>query len=121
MMFVFKGLRKRLTSLASKKVANNILHKWIPALVDHLHYVVSMTPSGQLRKEWWLTAVNHICDIHTHSFETFPECRHGQLPTCEIAEDGSRLVPGYLNPGEKRGLSSLVSEQSPSHCVWYLS
>ena len=36
----FQGLRKRVTALTNKKVANNILHKWIPALVDHLDYVV---------------------------------------------------------------------------------
>ena len=95
----FQGLRKRVTALANKKVANNILHKWIPALVDHLHYVVSQTPSGQLRKEWWMSAVNHICNIHTHEYETFPVCRHGELPTHEIAEDGTKLVPAYLNPG----------------------
>ena len=67
-------------------------------MIDHLYYVVTHTSPGQLRREWWSSSVRHICDQHTHQYELFPECRHGEQPVV-VDDDGHELQPAYIDPG----------------------
>ena len=95
---IVTGFRKRLAAIGQRKVANHILMKWVPAPVDHLHHVVSNSPPGQLRREWWMSGARHICNVHNHDFESFPECRHGPHEE-KYDKEGVKLVPAYLKPG----------------------
>ncbi|XP_067930909.1 uncharacterized protein [Watersipora subatra] len=104
-----KNLRKRLTTLANSKVAYRILLDWIPAVINHMYHVISHTQSGQLRKEWWCSTVNHICDIHVHTYETFPECQHEQAEDV-FDEEGNKLEVAYLDCQLHADLIQLFSD-----------
>ena len=85
---IYLGLRKKMKAIAVRKVANGVLHQWIPSIVDHLYHVVDHS-SGSHRVEWWKTCVNHICNIHTHDSAEVPSCKHGPL-------DDHKVVGGEM-------------------------
>lgn len=91
------GLRKKLLALASKKVAYNTLRLWVPAIIDHFYYVVKHTTGGQLRIDWWSSAINHVCNVHVHDSEVFPKCQHGELDERMIMSDGKEKKRLWLD------------------------
>ena len=97
--FKFVGIRKRVAKLAATKVSFLIIGRWIPAIVDHLFYVVQNSPSGDYRTQYWKSVANHITNIHKHSYSHFPECLHGDQSEPVFDEDGSPLVVAWVEAG----------------------
>ena len=107
MFQMLTGLRKRVSSLAAKRVAYQIAGKWIPAITSHLYHVIQHTEPGPYRIEWWKSCLNHICGIHEHSTDIFPKCLHGPDEE-KVNSKGETLVIGYLASGEYKYFAILL-------------
>ena len=99
MVIVFLGVRKRVAKVAARKVSFHIAGKWIPAIIDHLYYVVAHSEPGSLRQAWWKSVTNHIVGIHVHDYQEFPNCRHGPDKP-QYNDEGEELVVGYIEKGK---------------------
>jgi len=93
-------IKKRLATLAGRNVAFYLVGKWIPAIVDHLFYVVMNTNKVPLRVAWWNSLMNHIASIHVHETPEFPVCLHDAEPQMTIGDDGFEYIPAYIQKGD---------------------
>lgn len=84
------GLKRKLSDLAGKKVSYRPIGKWIPAIISHLYHVITNSdPHTELRREWWTSVVDHVCNIHTHpQNRVFKQCAHGHLDETIEDEEG---------------------------------
>lgn len=104
-------MQKKLAKLGNKRVAFRPVLKYIPALVNHLYHVVANTGLGQLRQDWWVSAANHVCGIHDHELETFPQCVHGEEDEETVDENGDTWQIKYIVPGIKHPIYICVALQ----------
>lgn len=92
------GLSKKLRKLAQRRVAFVQIGRWVPALSTHLYYTIEHSPQkSELRLDMWKSATNHICNIHSHESDVFPQCLHGELTT--KTEDGVTYERDWIDPG----------------------
>lgn len=98
---MFEGITKKMKGLSAKRVTYKQASKWVPAVVNHLYKVVQDSDYGSsLRRYWWKSAANHICNIHDHEYEDFPACLHGPLEEERVDDDGKTYVRDWIDPGE---------------------
>ena len=77
---------------------NHVVGRWIPAIINHLYHVIGNTePNTVLRKEWWMSVFNHICDVHQHPEHTlFKACAHGTVQDI-VDDDGEVWTRQWLD------------------------
>lgn len=96
----FAGVKKRLCELG-KTSAFRKINNWVQSICNHLHWVVNTTePHSDLRREKWLSVVNHLQNIHVHpELSHFKKCEHGEIEdTYEL--EGQQIVVNYMNKGK---------------------
>lgn len=87
------GLQKALDTVAKEKDCED-LKLWRPAIINHLYWTASSTPNGDSDKmeAKWQSMLNHVQDIHEHSYPSFPQCAHPPL-------EGEGRDKQWLEPG----------------------
>lgn len=95
------GLKKKLGELAGKRVANRVLGRWITAIINHLYEVVTHTdPHSELRREWWTSVTDHICNIHEYPENSvYKKCLHRPLDV--IVKDGEEYTREWIDKGKQ--------------------
>ncbi|XP_064472535.1 uncharacterized protein LOC135387046 [Ornithodoros turicata] len=76
---VVKGVKKKLLAL-SRSTKHQVVQLWIESLTRHAHWCPRTSgDDGDLCLAKWMSAVNHIVDIHEHDKPLYPICYHGAL------------------------------------------
>lgn len=82
--YLSPALTKKFDALAKEKGCTD-LKPWVRSLVNHLYWAASSsnTLDEEVRAETvvakWLSAINHIQDVHSGHSNLFPQCEHGPL------------------------------------------
>ena len=93
------SITKKLTKLGNSKAAYKQIGRWSKAISSHLYYTIGNSePKSKLRQDMWLSTTNHVCDIHEHDSEEFPQCRHDPLENI-IDDKGVEWERDWLIPG----------------------
>lgn len=65
---------------ASKRKFGADLKPWIQSIKAHLYWLASSSgDDGKLKREKWLSLLNHVTNTHVHKGPLFKECEHGPL------------------------------------------
>ncbi|XP_064478630.1 uncharacterized protein LOC135391970 isoform X2 [Ornithodoros turicata] len=76
---VVKGIKKKLIAL-SRSTKHNVVKLWIESLTRHAYWCPKTSgDDGELCIAKWVSALNHIVDIHEHDDPLYPVCYHGPL------------------------------------------
>ncbi|XP_065071075.1 uncharacterized protein LOC135695817 [Rhopilema esculentum] len=76
---ICKGVESKLTKAGQKKGAS-LIQNWIKAIVNHIYWIASTSGhEKELKKEKWLSVLNHMCNIHAGHGDLFPNCAHGDI------------------------------------------
>ena len=72
------GLKKKLKALAKLKDCE-LVKAWLRALINHIYWTANSTPDGdgEMMKEKYKSAMNHIRNVHVHDNQKYPACEHG--------------------------------------------
>ncbi|XP_064479759.1 uncharacterized protein LOC135393196 [Ornithodoros turicata] len=74
---VVKGIKKKLIAL-SRSAKHQVVRLWIDSLVRHAYWCPKTSgEDGNLCLAKWMSALNHIVDIHEHDDPAYPVCYHG--------------------------------------------
>ncbi|KAK0135730.1 hypothetical protein N1851_028407 [Merluccius polli] len=111
---VGKSLQKSIDAAAKEKDCED-LKLWKPAIVNHLYWTAASTPNGDpdVMEAKWQSMLNHVQDVHEHSYPSFPRCEHPPLEG--EARDKQWLEPGttvYRGSTAAIKLESLTSKKT---------
>eukprot|EP00795_Rhopilema_esculentum_P005350 gene5350-525_t len=95
---ICKGVESKLTKAGQKKGAS-LIQNWIKAIVNHIYWIASTSGhEKELKKEKWLSVLNHMCNIHAGHGDLFPNCAHGDIDERDwiIKDYAEKLIQDVL-------------------------
>jgi hypothetical protein len=94
------GIKKKLSE-AARVSSLRKLNGWVKPTVNHFYKVCEVTEiNSVVRREMWLSLVNHCSNIHDHPENTaFKKCIHDDILPKVIAD--KRYVVDWCLPGKK--------------------
>ncbi|XP_064462597.1 uncharacterized protein LOC135373305 [Ornithodoros turicata] len=113
---VVKGVKKKLLAL-SRSTKHQVVQLWIDSLTRHAYWCPRTSgDDGDLCLAKWVSAVNHIVDIHEHDNPLYPICYHGALsePRQWLREDTEtyrRVQDILLSPALLKDIPFLSSQE----------
>ncbi|XP_039637914.1 uncharacterized protein LOC120546783 [Perca fluviatilis] len=120
-----QSLQKALVTVAKEKDCED-LKLWRPAIIDHLYWTASSTPNGDPDKmeAKWQSMLNHVQDIHEHSYPSFPQCAHppleGEGRNKQWLEPGSTAAIKLESVASRKALLKDIRQLSPQHQTFSL-
>ncbi|XP_064482979.1 uncharacterized protein LOC135395819 [Ornithodoros turicata] len=119
---VAKGIKKKLVSL-SHSTKHHVVKFWIESLIRHIYWCPKYSgESGDLCLAKWVSAVNHIVDVHEHHNPLYPVCYHGPVsePPEWLKEDyASTLIAEVLTRIQEHHTQSAAAETRPARSATY--
>ncbi|XP_064470217.1 uncharacterized protein LOC135384967 [Ornithodoros turicata] len=74
---VVKGVKKKLLALG-RSASHQVVNLWVDSLVRHAYWCPKTSGGdGDLCLAKWMSALNHIVDVHEHDDPVYPVCYHG--------------------------------------------
>ncbi|XP_064467850.1 uncharacterized protein LOC135378688 [Ornithodoros turicata] len=74
---VVKGVKKKLLALG-RSASHQVVNLWVDSLVRHAYWCPKASGGdGDLCLAKWMSALNHIVDVHEHHDPVYPVCYHG--------------------------------------------
>ncbi|XDV25561.1 hypothetical protein PO909_029461, partial [Leuciscus waleckii] len=120
-----KSLQKALDTVAKEKDCKD-LKLWRPTIINHLYWTASSTPNGNSDKmeAKWQSMLNHVQDIHEHSYPSFPQCAHppleGEGRNKQWLEPGSTAAIKLESVASRKTLLKDIRQLSPQHQTFSL-
>lgn len=94
----FPGIKKKLMAL-SRSSKHQVVGLWIESLIRHAYWCPKTSgEDGNLCLAKWVSALNHIVDVHEHDDPIYPVCYHGAVSEPrEWLKEGRDVVLAVAN------------------------